>query len=298
VLRVLEIAEDGRHLARERGFLVVSEGGTELGRLPLDDLAAVIASAHGLTYSNTLLVALAERNVPFVFTGPNHMPVGFLWPADGHHQQAGRIADQAYAPRPVKKRLWARLVAAKIAGQGQALRHLGKPAEGFPLLARQVRSGDPDNLEAQAARRYWPLLFGSDFRRDREAGGLNGMLNYGYAVLRAGTARAVMASGLHPSLGIGHVRRTNAFGLVDDLMEPFRPVVDLQVHRLAEAGARAVTPEVKRALAGLLITDLETPQGLTPVGVCLERLAYSFAACLAGETRDLNLPTRWTPFMS
>src|SRR5262249_12316168 len=253
--RVVEVATDGRHLAVERGFLTVAENGSEVGRVPLDDLAAVVANAHGLTYSNNLLVTLASRGVPVVLCGPNHRPAALVWPVDGHHAQAGRMSDQAKASVPLKKRLWQQIVQAKILAQGAALASVGAEAGGFRLLARKVRPGDPDNVEAEAARRYWQLLFGSDFRRDTGGSGLNGLLNYGYAVLRAATARAVMAAGLHPSLSLMHANRGNALVLVDDLMEPFRPIVDREVHRLKNEGLTDVLPESKTALARIMVVD-------------------------------------------
>src|SRR5262245_60578839 len=115
--RVVEVATDGRHLAVERGFLTVVENGSEVGRVPLDDLAAVVANAHGLTYSNNLLVTLASRGVPVVLCGPNHRPAALVWPVDGHHAQAGRMSDQAKASVPLKKRLWQQIVQAKILAQ-------------------------------------------------------------------------------------------------------------------------------------------------------------------------------------
>ncbi len=293
--RVVEIAEDGRHLARSRGFLTVESEGREIGRVPLDDLAAVVASAHGITYSNDLLVALAERCVPLVLCAANFRPAGFLWTADGHHEQGGRMSDQAAASKPLRKRLWAQIVSAKIECQGATLEAAGAPHRGFRLLARSVRSGDPENVEAQAARRYWRLLFGDDFRRDRGAGGVNAMLNYAYTVLRAGAARAIMASGLHPSLGLAHRQRGNSFALADDLMEPFRPVADLLVHDLARGGTRDVDKETKPVLARVLVTDMSTPRGVSPVGLCLQRLAQSAARCFAGEARTLELPRKTLP---
>ena len=293
--RIVEIAEDGRHLARSRGFLTVNQDGSELGRIPLDDVAAVVATAHGITYSNSLLVALAERCAPLVVCAANFRSAAILWAAEGHHAQAGRMADQARAPKPLKKRLWAEIVRAKIHSQQATLEAAGLSAEGFQLLARKVRSGDPDNVEAQAARRYWPRLMGENFRRDRGADGPNAMLNYAYTVLRAGTARAVMAAGLHPSLGLAHRQRGNAFALADDLMEPFRPVADLLVHGLLAEGAEAVDPTTKPALARVLITDMSTPEGVSPVGVCLQRLALSLARCFSGEADRLDLPRRVLP---
>ena len=293
--RIVEIAEDGRHLAKERGFLAVKSEGAELGRVPLDDIAAVIANAHGITYSNNLLVALAERCAPLVICSANFRPAAILWSAEGHHEQAGRMADQAAASVPLKKRLWTQLVVAKIESQRATLEAVGAKHEGFYLLARKVRAGDPDNVEAQAARRYWPLLFGREFRRDRRADGVNAMLNYTYTVLRAGTARAIMAAGLHPSLGLSHRQRGNAFALADDLMEPFRPLVDLLVHDLIRDGHDRVDTETKPLLARILVTDMSTEDGVSPVAVCLSRLTLSLARCFAGEQKKLDLPRRALP---
>lgn len=295
IARVVEIAEDGRHLSRERGFLVVSESGLELGRIALDDIGAVIANAHGLTYSNNLLVALAERCVPLVLCGRHHRPMAFLWTADGHHEQAGRIADQAAATKPLKKRLWQQMVQSKIEQQGATLETAGRKAGGFSLLARKVRSGDPENVEAQAARRYWPLLFGDDFRRQQSGGGINALLNYGYAIARAGVARAIMASGLHPSLGIAHSSRANAFQLVDDCLEPFRPMVDLLVSDLVQEGVEELDRDAKAELARVLVKDMATKAGASPVAVCMERLAFSLAQCFAGDKSKLDLPIRPLP---
>lgn len=293
--RIVEIAEDGRYLAKSRGFLTVNADGAEVGRIPLDDVAAVVASAHGITYSNNLLVALAERGAPLVICGTNHIPAAILWSANGHHQQAGRMTDQAAAGKPLKKRLWAQIVTAKIESQRATLEAVEASHQGFYLLSRKVKSGDPDNVEAQAARRYWPLLFNTSFRRDRSAGGINAMLNYAYTVLRAGTARAIMAAGLHPSFGLAHRQRGNPFALADDLMEPFRPVADLLVHDLTREGETEVTNEIKPHLARILITDMSTAEGVSPVSICLERAALSLARCFAGEAQRLDLPRRVLP---
>ncbi len=293
--RVIEVATDGRHLAVDRGFLTVAEKGAEVGRIPLDDLAAVVANAHGLTYSNNLMVTLATRGVPVVLCGPNHRPAAVVWPVDGHHAQAGRMSDQAQATAPLKKRLWQQIIQAKIIAQGATLAAVGAEAGGFRLLARKVRAGDPNNVEAEAARRYWPLLFGPEFRRNTDGGGLNGLLNYGYAILRAATARAVMAAGLHPSLGLMHANRGNALVLVDDLMEPFRPLVDREIHRLKGEGVPEVSSEGKAALARLMVIDLPTEDGISPLSTCLDRLANSLAKAYAGEGDRLVLPRAGLP---
>ena len=291
--RIVEVADDRRHLFVSRGFMVVqdTEGERkELGQVPLDDIAAVIANAHGLSYTNSLLVQLAERCAPFVLCGANHNVVGMLIPVDGNYQQAKRYDAQIAATKPTHKRLWADIVRAKLQQQGAALEATGSPTAPLTMLARRVRSGDPDNLEAQGAQKYWRLLFGDDFRRDQQGAGLNGMLNYGYTVLRAATARAVVAAGLHPTLGIHHSNEGNAMRLVDDLMEPFRPMVDLRVWSLHRSGQSEVLPDTKRALVRVLYEDMQTGIGATPVMVCLQKLAVSIAQVYMGEREQLDLP--------
>lgn len=286
--RVVEIAQDGRHLAVDRGFMTVSEHGDEIGRVPLDDIGVVVVNAHGVTYSNTLIVKLAERGAGVVVCGANHNPVAWLWPVIGHHDQANRLRTQIEAARPLNKRLWQAIVKAKIRQQGAVLDALGSPGAGFALLSDRVGSGDPDNMEAQAARRYWPLLFGDEFRRDHEADGANALLNYGYAVLRAATARAICASGLHPSIGIYH--KNAELCLADDLMEPFRPIVDLVVARLLGAGIGTVEREAKKALAEVTTLDMRTERGRTPIFLCLERLAHSVVESYERGKPSLDLP--------
>ena len=293
--RVVEVASDGRHLAVSRGFMTISAGGVEVARVPLDDIGVLLCHAHGLTYSNNLLVQLSQRGAAVVLCGPNHMPLAWVWPLDGHHVQALRMRHQLEADEPLRKRLWQVLVRAKIVQQGAVLNRLGKEDGAFEMLARKVRSGDPENMEAQAARRYWPLLMGDEFRRDRQSGGTNAMLNYGYTVLRAGVARAVTSTGLHPSIGLHHSNRGNPMCLVDDLMEPFRPLIDYLVVRLAASGEDDVTPSVKATLALALSLDMATARGTTPVSTCLERLAISLATAFETGKPELDLPEPLLP---
>ncbi|MCL1887111.1 MAG: type II CRISPR-associated endonuclease Cas1 [Betaproteobacteria bacterium] len=296
--RIVEIADDKRHLSLSRGFLVIqdTEGKWEkLGQVPLDDMTALIANAHGLSYTNNLLVALSERCIPFVLCAANHNVVGMLLPVDGNFQQAKRFDAQISAGLPLSKRLWADIVKAKLQQQAASLKAVNAPDIPLLSLVRKVRSGDPDNMEAQGARRYWGLLFGRDFRRDKQADGINAMLNYGYTVLRAATARAVVAAGLHPTIGIHHSNESNAMRLVDDLMEPFRPMIDLKVWQLYRRGEKDVTPENKRILVHTLYSDMQTNLGVTPMTVCIQKLAISLAQIFMGERKKLDLPMPGLP---
>lgn len=288
--RIVEIAGDSRYLSKDRGFLVVSHHGEEQGRVPLDDIAALICNAHGLTYSNNLLVALAERGAPVVLCGQNHMPIGVLCAVDSHYRQGARLDAQTAAPQPRKKRLWQQLVRAKLGMQAATLGAYGLAEAPLRSLVPKVRSGDSGNLEGVGARRYWPLLFGKSFRRDTKAAGINALLNYGYTIVRASVTRHLLATGLHPGLALHHSNDGNALRLVDDLMEPFRPLVDALVRKLIDSGHSAVDAFAKRELATLLSRSLPTDEGMSPVSVAVERLCLSLAQVYEGQRKALLLP--------
>ncbi len=294
--RYVDIATDGVHLSVLRGFMLVRRDGEELGRVALDDIAAVIVHAHGVTFSANLCTRLAQRGALIVFCGPNHAPHSLLWPLEGHHAQGGRMQAQLAASKPLKKNLWKKVVVAKIRMQQAILRAAGENADAFDRLARKVRSGDPENVEAQAARRYWPLLFGPGFQRDRNAHDVNVLLNYGYTVLRACVARAVIAAGLHPTLGIHHHNRANAFALADDLMEPFRPLVDWTARQLLRDnfgnnnGGIVLDSQAKERLVRMLSFDLLLPESRTPVSGCVQRLSVSLARSFEQRRAMLEFP--------
>ncbi len=288
--RVIEIANDGRHLARSRGFMTVSVNGEEQGRIPLDDIAVLLCNARGMTYSNGLMTELARRGSIVVLCGPNYMPTAWIWPLEGHHLQTLRMRCQLEASKPLRKRLWQMIIKAKITQQSNTLDLLEIPGSSLKSLVRRVRSGDPDNVEAQAARLYWRLLFGNDFKRERFGAMPNPLLNYGYTVLRATVARAVVSAGLHPSLGVHHHNRGDAMCLVDDLMEPFRPLIDYAVVQLVAAGCEGVTTDAKRALVGALATDMHTDRGVSPLQICLERAAQTLAQSFEDKKPSLTFP--------
>lgn len=289
--RIVEIAEDDRHLKVERGFLVVKKGSEEIGRIPLDDILAVVTHAHGLTYTNNLLVSLADRNIPFVLCAANHMPVGILLAVQGNYSQAKRFDAQIAASKPLNKRLWAEVVKTKISMQAAVLDKSKINSIPVEALITKVSSGDKSNVEAQAARRYWKLLYGSEFRRNRDAEDENMLLNYGYTVFRAACARAVLSAGLHPTLGIHHSNQSNSTRLVDDLIEPFRPIVDITVKQLIKQGHNQLSVFSKRQLVHCLYTDMMIGDAITPASLCMQRLATSLAQVYMGERNSLELPS-------
>lgn len=288
--RIVDISTANVHLSADRGHLIVGLKGEELGRVALDDIAALIVHAHGVTWTTNLVVKLAERGAMMVLCAANHAPVAMTIPIDGHHAQNARFRAQWDTPKPFLKQAWKAIITAKVRNQASLLSALGRPeGEALGFLAARVRSGDPDNIEAQAARRYWPALMGEDFRRDRGAEGANALLNYGYTIMRSMVARAVVAAGLHPTIGLHHANRLNAFALADDLVEPFRPLVDAVVRQMVDEGAADVDREAKARLAALIAADVELMGATSPVSVAAQRLAQSLAASFEAGSLSLAL---------
>ena len=289
--RIVDIEQDDIHLSIKRGFLIIEKEHIEAASIPIDQIDAVIAHAHGLSYTNNVLVKLAEHGAAFVFCGANHSPAGYLITAEGHHKQAARIDAQIRASSRLKGRLWKDIIRAKIVNQGTNLKQLNRPhAEALFAMSQRVKLDDPDNLEAQAARRYWGALFGVDFRRDRGSAGINAMLNYGYAVLRALIVRNIMASGLLPVIGLHHCNQNNPMRLADDLIEPLRPLVDFQVYQLVNQGFDGVTPEVKRILGTIGHIEVTHSKGATALRSGIEYMCLSLVHVFENGKGSLDIP--------
>jgi len=289
--RIIEVSNDNRHLNLFRGFMRVMEGKDEVGRVAITDIGALIINAHGVSYSNDLVVALSKARVPIVVNGSNHIPVGWFWPVEGNSVQAKRMDAQIACKRPAKKRLWKQIILAKVHSQAAVLDALNKPSAPLHMLVKKIKSGDPKNIEAYAAQRYWSLLFGHQFRRDREQQGVNSMLNYGYTILRSAVARAVTGVGLHPTISIFHQNKYNAFRLVDDLIEPFRALVDWHCYRLHESDKVVeLTPAVKEIFVDILFHKIDGPRGSISVLNAINEVASSLATVYQNPEEKLWLP--------
>ncbi|MCC6403226.1 MAG: type II CRISPR-associated endonuclease Cas1 [Fimbriimonadaceae bacterium] len=280
--------------------------GAAYPRVPLDDIGLLLLDGPGISLTREVLAECAARNIALVVTDAKHLPAAQLVPYSGQTLSAKVFREQLQASLPLKKQVWRQIVQAKLSEQAAALRTpaldaprcLGRgqgegAAQRIQALSQNVRSGDPDNREAQAATLYFETLFGPAFVRDREEPGLNAMLNYGYAVMRACVARALVGTGLHPGLGVHHDNQYNPLALADDAIEPLRPVVDLHVLRvLAEFGeVETLTPPVKRALLGFLEKDLVFGSRRMPLLVCLGHYAASLKRTICGEGRKVEFPT-------
>lgn len=282
--KIVDISGTPRRLTVYRGFLVVSEEDRELGRVALDDIAGLIVDSHGCMVSTQVLGALADIGVPVVVCGNNHSPAGIFWPVESHHAQTARTAGQLAAPKALNNAIWREIIREKIRQQAECLDRTGQQGgKSLRFLIAKVRPADPDNVEAQAAARYWRFLFGDDFRRDRKAGGINALLNYGYGVLRAAVARGIMASGLYPSIGIHHRSGVNPLVLVDDLLEPFRAMSDEIVWWTVQEGGSDLDRATKKRLAEILFDEVTWYGVQAPLQNAIYHAAEILAAAYAKE---------------
>ena len=239
--RILDFADGAAYLRVRNDQLIVERKDQPEVSTPLCEVAALLLTHPQATCSQPVLARLMSLGGVVIVCDDKHLPVGMMLPLTGHSIQTERFAAQAAAPLPVRKRLWKEIIRRKILAQADLLQQLHGDDHGLTEIAQSVRSGDPSNREAVASRRYWAALFdnasplhkggsqGGLFRRRFDAPDANRLLNYGYAVLRAVVGRAICAAGLHPSLGLHHHNRYNPFCLADDLMEPYRPIVDAAV---------------------------------------------------------------------
>jgi CRISPR-associated protein Cas1 len=271
--------------------LVLKRNGQPVGSIPCEDLGVVVVDHPQTSYTHAALTRLAGCGATVVLCGPDHLPAALVLPLADHTQVVWRLREQLSVKRPVKKRLWRQLVQAKVRAQAANLPE-GTPARKKLLaLAHSVKSGDPANVEAQGARVYWAhWLPGEKFRRDPNLPGLNAFLNYGYAVVRAAVARAVVAAGLLPALGLHHHNRANAFCLADDLLEPLRPLVDARVRQLHHSGCDELTQEAKGQLLQLLADRVRLGDETGPLMVSLHRMVASLLKCYCGQTQRLEIP--------
>jgi len=290
--RILDLSQSPAYLHVRNRQLVIERDDHPPDSIPLDDLAAVVVSHPRVRFSQSVLAGLAECGGTFIVCDAKHMPVGMLMPLQSHHVQGERFAVQAGIKRPVKKRLWQQIIRAKIRTQGALLTELTGDDAGLDGLISAVHSGDPHNVEAQAARRYWPALFGSEFRRDHGRQDHNRMLNYGYAVLRGAVARAICAAGLHPALGLHHHNRYDAFCLADDLIEPFRTIVDRAVyHWIQSHDPKApLDKNAKIPLLSALTARYNIDGERRTLFDVMTRVANSLVAVFDGRRKSLTLP--------
>lgn len=253
IKRTIDISEPAYlHLKHQQ--LLIDKQGETIAQIPIEDLGIVILQNPAIVITQAVIIACQKNNVVMVFCDERHLPYSVLLPiSEGNNLHNKILQQQLLLTLPTKKRLWQQIVKQKIKGQVNTLKALGKAFAPLERLSENVKAGDPENLEAQAAQLYWKLLFGNEFRRDVELDGINSLLNYGYSIMRAMVARAIVSSGLHPTIGLNHHNQYNSLCLADDLIEPFRPWVDFKVYQILKRNPELqVTKETKVPLLNLL----------------------------------------------
>lgn len=289
------------YLSKKDKQLVVkfSEEGRPDITIPIEDIGVVVLDNQQITISHGALMELTRNNSAVITCDETHHPTGLLMPLDGNTLQTERFRAQIDASQPLKKQLWQQTIEAKIYNQHIVLKKLGKPTDNMLYWFDSVKSGDADNHEARAAAYYWGNIFPEDFyfRRERFGQPPNNLLNYGYAILRAIVARALVSSGLLPTLGIFHRNKYNAYCLADDIMEPYRPFVDRIVLGIVQNGEpfEALNPDLKKQLLTIATVDVELDGETSPLMVAMSRTTASLARCFEGNVRKIVYPKMvWT----
>ncbi len=260
-------------------------------RVPVEDMGILILANPSITISQNLIAACQENNCIIVFCDKRHLPVSILLPLSGHSIHSRVLNMQTSVKKPLKKRLWQKIIMAKIVAQATTLAFFKKDPASLSQMKKRVQSGDAGNLESQAARIYWKSLFGKEFIRDYEQEGENILLNYGYSIVRASVARALCGTGLHPALGIHHHNQYNPLCLADDLMEPLRPLVDRRVYEMKQAGRVALSKETKQSLLSVLSEDVLFNDKKLPMNVAVQLYAASLKKAFSDGVDALKIPT-------
>lgn len=288
-------------LSLRNGQLLIKKSGegdsdnTIVKTIPVEDIGVIVIDNRQISFTSGIMSALLENNAAIITCNEKSLPVGLLLPLAGNYIQNERFRAQIDASLPLKKQLWQQTVEAKIRNQAAVLKHvMGEEARNMLAWAGSVKSGDNDNMEGRAAAYYWKNVFATlpDFSRGRFEEPPNNLLNYGYAILRAVVARALVASGLLPTLGIHHHNRYNAYCLADDVMEPFRPYVDKLVVSILETGypVPSLTKEIKAKLLEIPSIDVVINNRRSPLMLAVSQTTTSLCKCFTGESRKMVFP--------
>jgi CRISPR-associated protein Cas1 len=262
--------------------------------IPIEDIGFIVIDNNETFISIHAMNLLIENNSSFILCGQNHLPNGMFLNLNSHHIQQEIFKHQLEASLPLKKQLWQQTIIEKISNQGELLQKVTGKKNPLENYAQKVLSGDTSNMEATAAAYYWKQLFELDFKRERFGNYPNNFLNYGYAILRAATARALSGSGLLNTIGIHHKSKYNAFALADDIMEPYRPLVDEKVIELmANYEEQELTTKIKAELLELLTRTVYYKDEKSTLMVALQKTASSLQNCFYGKQKKLNYPKLW-----
>ncbi len=280
-MSVIEISNDDTHLSVYRGFLVISVD-DDSHKVPVDMVESIIVTGRKISYTNSFLVRLCEEGIPLILCGSNFQPIGILNSLSLYHKQTERLFYQIKLKNTVRKQLWQTVIKQKIQKQAEVLELTGKNDNPLFELSKRVKTDDSENTEAYAARIYWKQLLGKSFTRDFKQEGINSFLNYGYAIIRGAFSRSVVGAGLCPALGIHHHNKLNPFCLVDDLMEPFRPLIDMTLYDIIKEKGEdlLLNPEYKRRFVSILDDYVVIEEQKTKIRNAIQRCVWSYVDSL------------------
>lgn len=262
--------------------------------IPIEDIGFLVLDHQEIYISLPAMNLLIENNTALILCSKNHMPNGMFLNLNSHHIQQEVFKNQIDASVPLKKQLWQQTIIEKITNQGELLKKITNKTNTLGFLASKVLSGDTTNMEGVAAQQYWKSFFEIDFKRERFGDYPNNFLNYGYAILRAATARALSGSGLLNTLGIHHKSKYNAFALADDIMEPFRPLIDEKVHEIMKNyEEQELTTAIKSELLQVLTRTVYFKEEKSPLMVALQKTASSLQQCYMGKRKKIKYPQLW-----
>lgn len=292
IKRVIDISEQAYLHLKNQQLLIDKEGQT-VGQVPIEDLGVLILQHPAIVLTQQVIIHCQKNKVVIIFCDEKHLPYSVILPiAESHTLHNKILKEQVAVTEPTCKRLWQQIIQKKIKEQINTLRYLGKESTRLERLVSDVKAGDSSNCEGVAAQIYWPILFGKDFRRNVDMEGINSLLNYGYSIIRAAIARGICGAGLHPTLGLFHKNQYNALCLADDLMEPFRPWVDVLVYRLAKQEQLDVNQETKQVLLELLSESVLYGNKRMPLMVAMHYLMANLKRCYNKQNKKLVYPER------
>jgi len=262
--------------------------------IPIEDIGFIVLDHFDIYLSLPAMNLLIEHNTAVIICNAYHLPNGMFLNLNSHHIQQEIFKNQIEASVPLKKKLWQQTVIEKIKNQGKLLEKITQQRLPFDYYASKVLSGDSSNMEGVAAQQYWKSFFETDFKRERYGDYPNNFLNYGYALLRAATARALSGSGLLNTLGIHHKSKYNAFALADDIMEPFRPLVDEKVYEIMRQYEETeLNTKIKSELLQILTQTVYFKDEKSPLMVGLQKTASSLQQCFTGARTKIKYPELW-----
>ena len=293
IKRVIDISEKAYlHILNKQ--LCVDKDGVTVAKIAVDDLGVLILDNPAIVVTQSVITQCQKFNVAILFCDERHLPLSITLPLwSGHSLHTRVLREQISSKVSRRKRLWQQIIKRKITEQAATVERAGFQSEKLWRLAEKVKSGDPENIEAQAAREYWRKLMGNNFRRDVASGGVNNVLNYGYSVMRAMVARALVGTGLHPAIGLHHKNQYNGLCLADDVMEPFRPWIDSIVRDMdISTNETIITRDIKQQILGLLSEQVYYGNEKMPLMNSVHYLAAQLKHALTDNKVSLTYPQR------